>query len=203
MCIIDFNLWREVLTNPVETFKKHEKKADLGKAAMQLLIAGLIAGFFTGIGAVAGLATAGSIGGVGAGMMGAGMGLLTFIAALVMTPIIVVIGWLIGSGIIYVFAMIFGGKGNFTVQSHLIALYTAPLIIVSAILGLIPILGGVLSLLLGLYSLYLLTMALKQVHKVSTGKAVAIWLIPIIALSVVAFLFMAALVLTMLPVMAA
>lgn len=199
--IINLDLWKEVLTNPVKTFAKEEKKADLGKAVMQLIVAGVIAGFFGGLGALAGLSTAGSLGGMGTGMMGAGLGIFAFIAALIVTPIMVVIGWLVISGILYVFAKVFGGKGNFTTQSYLISLYTVPLVIISSVLNLIPIIGGALSFILALYGLYLLTMSLKQAHKVSTGKAVAIWIIPVIALTVLALLVAAAFIMTMLPLM--
>lgn len=199
--MIDFNLWKEVLTNPIETFKKEEKNADLGQGVIHIAIAGVIAGFIGGLATFTGLTAVGSMGGFGTGMMGAGIGIIAFIGALIITPIVTVIGWLIFSGIIYIFAMIFGAKGDFTKQSYLIALYGAPLMIITSILNIIPFAGGILSFLAGLYGLYLLTMALKQVHKISTGKAVAIWLIPIVVFLVLGAILAGAAYMTILPLM--
>lgn len=200
MCI-DFKLWKEVLTKPIETFKKQEKNADLGEAVKQLVIAGLIAGFISGLAAFAGLTAVGATGNLGTSMMGAGVGIFAFIAVLIVTPIVLLIGWLIGSAIIYVFAKIFNGKGDFTKQSYLIALFWAPLVIVTTVIGIIPFIGAILGFLVGLYGLYLLTLALKQAHKVSTARAVAIWIVPIVISILLVMVLASAFLLTMLPLM--
>ncbi|UCG94956.1 MAG: YIP1 family protein [archaeon] len=201
--MIDFNLWKEVLLNPKETFKKQEKNADLGKATVHLVIAGLIAGFIGGLAAAAGLTATGGMAGLGPGITGAGLGIIAFVGSLIITPIVSVVGWLVGSAILYVFALIFQGKGNYTTQSYLLGLYWAPLIIITAILGIIPFIGGILNFLVALYGLYLLTMALKQAHKVSTGKAVAIWIIPVIVLAVLVSILAVGFLMAMMPMMAA
>jgi len=203
MCIkqINFNLWKEVLTKPEETFKKEEKNADLGKGTVNLVIAGLIAGFFSGLAAFAGVSTFGIAAGLGAGMMGAGLGIMAFVFSLIVTPIVAVLFWLIGSGVLYIFAMIFGGKGNYTKQSYLISLYYAPIMVIGAILAIIPIIGGILAFLVMLYGLYLLTLALKQAHQVTMGKAVAIWLIPVVVIALLVAVLAAAFIMTMLPLM--
>ncbi len=201
--MIDFKIWKEVLTKPVEAFKKEEKKADLGKGAMHLIIAGVIAGFISGLAVLFGITAVGTMGGFDSMVMGAGVGVFAFIASLILTPIMSVIGWLIGSGIIYVFAMIFKGKGNFTNQSYLLALYGAPLMVINSILGIIPFIGPILAFLVWLYGLYLLTMAIKQVHKVSTGKAVAIWLIPVVVVAVIAAVLFVGFLMTIVPLMGA
>jgi len=201
MCI-DFKLWKEVLTEPIKTFKKQEKKSDLGEAVKQLVIAGLIAGFISGLAAFTGLTAIGATGNLGTGMMGAGVGIFTFIAVLIGTPIVLLISWLIGSAIIYVFAKIFNGKGDFTKQSYLIALFWAPLVVVTTVIGIIPFIGAILGCLLWLYGLYLLTLALKQAHKVSTARAVAIWIFPMIIIGLIIVVLAWAFFLTMLPLVA-
>lgn len=192
-----FNLWKDILTKPVETFKKEERNADWGKAVIHLIIAGVIAGFLTGLAVMAGLTAVTGMGGMGAGMIGAGIGAAAFLVSIIVTPLVAVIAWIIVSGILYVFAMIFGAKGDFKNQSYLIALYLAPILVINTIFSLIPIIGPILGFLVMLYGLYLLTMALKQVHKVSTGKAVAIWLVPVLALLVIAALVAAAFITTL------
>jgi len=191
MCL-DFNLWKDALVKPAETFKKEEKKADFGKGIKHIGIAGIIAGVILGIAAMAGLTLTGSM--FGLGSLGAGAGIGAFLLLLVITPIYFVIAWLIGSGIIYIFAMIFGGKGDYKTQSYLIAIYAAPLSIILMILMLVPVAGPIINFLIVLYSLYLLTLALKQTHKVTTGKAVLIWIIPvaIVAIAMGAWIWTAA-----------
>ena len=199
--MIDFELWKKVLMNLVETFKEQEKKADFTQGFAHIVIAGLIVGFFAGIGSMIGLTAVGAMGGVTAGAMGTGVGAMAFVVSLVVTPITSVIGWLIGSAIIYVFAMLFGGKGDFVKQSYLIALYAAPLMVVSSIVSLIPFVGPILSLLVSLYGIYLLTMSIKQAHKVSTGKAIAIWLVPVVIVAVLVSVLAVGFLMTMLPMM--
>ena len=184
MCL-NFEIWKEVLTKPQETFKKQEKKANLGEGIKHIGIAGVIVGVITGIAAWIGMATVGSLLGTPGLTLGVGIGIAAFLSSVILTPIFAVIWWLIGSGILYIFAMIFGGKGSYTTQSYLIALYSAPLMILSAILVLIPIVGAIVNFLVMLYGLYLLTLALKQVHKVTTGKAVAIWFVPLVIVVII------------------
>ncbi|MCD6477929.1 MAG: YIP1 family protein [Candidatus Aenigmarchaeota archaeon] len=179
---INYNLWKDVLVKPAETFKKQEKKADLGEGVKHIGIAGIITGFIVGLAAAAGLTVAGSM--FGLSTFGAAAGIGAFLISLILTPIVAVIMWLIWSGVLYIFAMIFGGKGSYTTQSYLIAIYTAPLMIITGIIGLIPVAGGAINFLIGLYSLYLLTLALKQAHKVTTERAVIIWLIPVIIVAI-------------------
>ena len=172
--MIDFELWKNALLKPSETYKK---KGGFSEAVKQLVIAGLIGGFFTGLGSLIGLSAGGSYGSL-AGLIGP----LAFIGSLILTPIVAVIVVLIVSVVLYVMAMILGGKGKFESQTYYISVYYAPIIILTSIFSLIPVAGGILSLLLGLYSLYLLTMAMKYTHSFTIMKAVLTWLIPCIVI---------------------
>jgi len=173
---LDFNLWIDSLTKPVPTFKKEKKKANLGEGALHVAVAGLITGFITGlyqmfVGSIFTsqfLPVASSLAGP-----------IAFLASLILTPIVAVIGWLIISGVLYIFALLFGGKGSYTTQSYLYAIYYAPLSIISSILVLIPFAGWVLSFILMIYGLYLLTMTLKEAHNYTTGRALLTWLVPV------------------------
>jgi len=202
MCKIDFKLWKEVLVNPVKTFKKQEKKSNLTLGALNILIAGVVAGFFYGLLIMSGFSTAGYMQGLRAGIMGTGVGVMGFVLSIVTFPIVYLVSWFITSGILYLFAVVLGGKGTFTKQSYLMALYQSPLIVIQTILLSIPIIGPIISLLVGIYGLYLLTLALKQVHKVSTGKAIAIWLLPGVIVIALLIIVALALVISMMPLMA-
>ena len=171
-------LWKDVLLNPRQTFKKEKKKANLGSAVKQVLIAGIIAGIISGLAEFSSES----------------------LTTLVSTPIAAIIGLIFGSGFYYLFARLFGGKGNYREQTYLIAIYSAPLSIISSIVSSILIISALAdSLLLMIpfllvslgifaYSVYLLTLIFKEAHGLSTGRAILTWLIPLIIMVVIIIL---------------
>jgi hypothetical protein len=178
----------------VPTFKKEAKNANLAEGALHMAVAGVVTGFITGLYyMIFGSTITSQIFPLASGFTGATF----FIISLIATPIYTVIAWLIGSGILYIFALLFGGKGDYKTQSYLYAIYSAPLGIITTVLLLIPFLGIFLALLVAIYGLYLLTMVLKEAHKYTTGRAVLTWLVPIgiivlivIVLAGLAFMFL-------------
>jgi hypothetical protein len=185
-----FETWINALKMPADTFRKETNKGGIADGAKNLLIAGLIAGFITGIGIflIPGVADVLSL----LGGFGAGIGAMAFIAALIGMPIMLIIQWFIIGIIYYIFAKIFGGKGTYTNQIYLMALYMAPIAIIQAILALIYVpvgsftVGAILGWIVSLYALYPLTMALKEAHAYDTMKAVATWLVPLVIILVLA-----------------
>ncbi len=174
-----FEIWKAALLKPANTFKTQSRKANLKEGAMHVGLAGLIVGVIVGL-AMLLLGTTIETAG-----FGAALGITGFIASVILTPIISIIGWLIGSGIYYIVAMILGGKGSYSTQSYLIAIYSAPISIITSIVGLIPIIG-LLNFVIFLYSLYLLTLALKETHRFTTIKAALVWIIPIVLIALAA-----------------
>ena len=173
---MNFNLWIDSLTKPIPTFKKEKKKANLGEGALHMAVAGLITGFITGLYEMFfGSIFASQFLPIASPLAGP----MIFLASLIITPIIAVIWWLIVSGILYIFALLLGGKGSYATQSYLYAIYSAPLGIISSILLLIPLAGWLLSFILMIYGLYLLTMALKEAHNYTSGRALLTWLVPV------------------------
>lgn len=166
-----FDLWKRVLTKPEQTFKAEIKKSTPEGFTKNLAVAGLITGFISGIVAALGLSGTlfGTIGGITA-----------FVLVLVAMPLLFIFGALINSAVFYIISWLLGGKGSFTNQSYLISLYTAPINIIVYILALIPLVNIIAVIVLGIYSLYLLTLALKQTHGFDSGKAILVWLLPIV-----------------------
>ena len=156
-------IWKSALMKPKMTFKKEVKKADLGLGAKHILLAGAIVGLLMGI---------------------ASLNPIVVVILLFLYPILSLVGWLLGVGIIYLFAKLLGGKGNIVQQGYLTAIYAAPLSIITTILSLIPFVGIWISILVSLYAFYLLTLALKEVHKYSTGRAILTWLMPFIIIGI-------------------
>lgn len=188
--------WLNVLTHPGEAAFEQERvkpNATLGTALIYVIIGAVVAAIFSFIGA--GLTLPSQMmmvqrmlaqadlppevksqlggwltGGVMTGMAGVG-GVFSIISA----PI----GFLIGVGILYLIARLLGGTGDFGNYAYLIAIFQAPLTIVEALVSLVPVLGGCVAAILGIYSLVLTYYATKVAHNLTSGKALAVILIPI------------------------
>lgn len=193
-----FHTWINVLTKPGEaTFEdeRNQPQAKLSTAVIWVVIAGAIAAVFSGISA----AISGLIGG-GASMMGplleqmppevqsqmgqylarsaggaAGIG-SAFCGTLIIAPI----AFLIGSAIWFGLAKLFGGTGNFEEQTYLLGTFTAPMMIISSALGVIPFLGGCLAFFVSIYQIVLTYYTMKVSHNLTSGKALTVVLVPMI-----------------------
>lgn len=177
-------IWKSAIMQPAKTFSSERRNADFKEGAWHVGLAGVITGFIAGLVALLfGTAVGGAIGST--------IGIAAFVMGIVLTPIISVIMWLIGSGIIYIVAKLLGGKGDFKLQSYLFAIYMAPISIISTIIGVIPVVN-MLGIVVTLYSLYLLTLAIKESHRFTTMKAVITWLIPAVLLMIVVLVLGAA-----------
>jgi hypothetical protein len=156
-----------VLQRPsVATFEEHEKN-DLQAATIYVVIGGLIAGVFGAIGgAMRG-------GGVGSGLIGNAIG--------------AVVGFYIYLGIVYLLGRAFGGTGNFGELAYDISLFSAPLTAVGSLLGLIPVLGGIAALILGIYQIYLTYLGIQSGMNLPKDKAIIVMVIIfLIGLAIVA-----------------
>lgn len=165
------DLWIPALTKPGETFSKLKGKASLVDAVIVMAVVGLISGILMGL-------LAGPVGIIGGAIGGA-------IGAVIMS--------LVGVGVVWLIAKLLGGKGEFTQQYYVFTLFWAPITLINGVLGLVPVIGSLVSGLLSLYALYPLTLSIKQVHKLDTLKAVLAWLIPGIVLAIIAVIVGAAL----------
>lgn len=110
------------------------------------------------------------------------IGAATHWGSIIGTPL----GFFIGMGILFLFAKMFGGTGTFLQQSYASSLFYVPLGVAAAVLGLIPVLGGFAGFVLGIYEIVLNIFAIAASHRLSTGKATAMVLLPLAILLVVA-----------------
>ena len=97
--------------------------------------------------------------------------------------ITVPLGFFIGMAILWVCARIFRGSGSYLQQSYAFMLYYAPIHIATAVLSLVPIVGGLLSAALGIYAIVLATLALAASQRLSIGRAIGALLLPVIVVS--------------------
>ena len=108
---------------------------------------------------------------------GAAGGAAFSFAAIILGPIF----FLIGVGIYHLIATVLGGRGQYGRYAYLTATYSAPLMIVGSVLGFIPVLGGCLSLILGIYQFVLTYYAVKVEYGLSQGRAIVVVVVPLLA----------------------
>lgn len=103
------------------------------------------------------------------------------------TIIFLIVGFIIGWAILHGLAKLFGGKASaaefFRVLSNVSILYWVMVI---------PIVGPLLSWLIGLWLLVVEVVAIKNVHKLSTGKSVLVVAIPVVVGIILATILMVA-----------
>ena len=127
------------------------------------LIAGLVSGFFTFL----------------LNIFNPIAAIFSLILIIVLTPIFSVIFGFIWQGILYLLAKVFGGKGTYAQQFYLAALPISIVMILNGAVSWIPIAGTLLGFLIGIYGLYVQYVVIKELHGLSTGKALAVVLIPV------------------------
>jgi len=121
-----------------------------------------------------------------AAAFGLGAGIVGVVIFAVIMAVIQFVGSFIGAGLYFLSAKhLFGGKGDYGTQYGVTALYLVPLTIIIAIVSPIPCLGALVGLALGLYGMYLLTLALKEVHQLDTMKAVLSWIVPAVVVGII------------------
>jgi hypothetical protein len=189
--------WLKVVTHPEEaTFEEERIKpnATLGTALIYIVIAAVIAAIFSFIGSSLMMPTQMDMvrqmleqaelppelkaqfgewltAGAMTGLAG---------AASVFSIIWAPIGFLIGVGLLYLFARMLGGNGEFGNYAYLLAVAQAPLTILQAILGLIPFMGPCLVLVTTIYGLVLAYYATKVAHNLSSGRAITVLVLPVV-----------------------
>ena len=94
------------------------------------------------------------------------------------TVVTVPLGFFVGVAILFVMAKIFSGTGTFLEQSYAMALYYVPIQGVIAVLGLVPFLSGLAAIAFGIYEIVLAVFAISASQRLSTGRSVAVVLLP-------------------------
>jgi hypothetical protein len=96
-----------------------------------------------------------------------------------LTQIITVpLGFFIVQGIIFIFAKLFRGQGDFTHQAYAFMLYAVPIDAVVAVAGIIPVLGGLVGFALGIYGIVLAVMAVSSSHQIGIGRSIWVLVTP-------------------------
>ena len=106
-------------------------------------------------------------------------------------PIAAVILGFVASAVYLVFAKILGGKGGFLEQAYGMALVSGGTLLLALpfqLLGMIPLIGALFSLVvlaIELYGLYSQYRVIKTVHSLSSLRAVAVLVLPLLILGII------------------
>ena len=182
---------QEELTNPVGFFRSLPRQASL----VPPLVFALISVEITVI--IAGLVI--TLGNVFAGYQGIGGAIGGYLVSLVLVLILATAGLFISAGIYHLVVILLvkpvgsGYPATFRAIAYPTVLALA--YIVTTILGVIPILGGILgfliSLVVGVAVVVLNVLGIREVHATTTGKAVAVVLIPVVVFAILGLILSA------------
>lgn len=163
------------LTEPSKTFDAI-KEEDLGEAIKYYaVIAAVYSVIFAVLFAFMGSLLGSMMGGQNLGMMfGAGAGIGGAVIIFVMFMIFAIIGAFIGGAVLHIFVYIVGGRKGIAETIKAVMYGSTP----GLLLGWIPVIGFIA----GIWSLVLEILGIRQLHEISTGKAVlAVVLLIIVA----------------------
>lgn len=148
---------RRLILEPVAFFRGMARQGDFVNPAIFALICYLVFTIIGGLLAMIGIAGDQGFGG--------------FLLSIILAPIFLAIGLLIGAGIIHLLVVLIIGAGNAGFEGTFRVLSYAS---VTNLVTWIPFIGPIL----GLYALYLGVLGVREVHNTTTGKAAIVVLIP-------------------------
>ncbi|MGH2502233.1 MAG: Yip1 family protein [Ktedonobacterales bacterium] len=90
-----------------------------------------------------------------------------------------VVYFILASGLYWLIAKLLGGQGTFLQSTWLFALISTPINAAAALLGLIPVLGLVAYVVLGIAQVVLTIFAMAAAHRLTLGKATVVVLTPL------------------------
>jgi hypothetical protein len=166
---------REVLFNPVNFFRGIRREGDFLNPLIFAIICALITGVIGGILRLIFVLVRGG---------GFGGALGSLIANIIFIPIGTAIGLFIGAGIYHLLVLLIirpshaGYEATFRVVA-----YAAVLQLLSW-LAFIPILGIVVAIAIAIYNVVLTVIGIREMHATTTGRAVAVVLIPVIVIGI-------------------
>ena len=97
------------------------------------------------------------------------------------------IGFILLCLLYHVIAKMFGGQGSLGTFSYLSAGVWSPVSIITAVLGLIPLIGSCLGALVGIYGLVLSFFSIKTNYRLGDGRAIVVLILPVLLLIALVF----------------
>jgi hypothetical protein len=174
---------REVLFNPVNFFRSIRREGDFLNPLLFAIICALISGVLGGIlrlifTMVRGEGFGGAVG--------------SLIANIFLVPIGTAIGLFIGAAIYHLLVLLIVRPSHAGYEATFRAVAYASALQILAWLGYIPILGIVVGIAIAIYNVVLSVIGIREMHATTTGRAVAVVLIPVVVFLLLALLLLGA-----------
>ena len=166
---------REVLFNPVNFFRSIRREGDFLNPLIFAIICALITGVLGGILRLIIALISGE--GFGAALGG-------LIATIVFVPIATAIGLFIGAGIYHLLVLLIVRPSHAGYEATFRAVAYASAVQAVAWLAYIPILGILVAIVVGIYNVVLSVIGIREVHATTTGRAVAVVVIPVVIIGI-------------------
>lgn len=164
---------RGVVLDPVGFFRGIARQGDFVNPLLFALICAAINGLLSGIINFLSL--------VRESAFGVGGALAGLISSIVLTPILTAIGLFVGAAVTFALVLLLV-KPNAGFEATLkVASYVSAVQLVSW-LSAIPYLGVLISMIILVYTVFLAVVGIREVHVTTTGKALAVVLIPVAVL---------------------
>ncbi len=172
--------WGRIIVKPSpQLFAAEAQRADIGQALLGMIIAGAVGGL---LGNLTQLIFASVLAPYGLDEL-VSLSLVNVIVSIILGAIGLPLGFLITSALHYVAARMLGGTGDYVSHAYCLALFQAPLYLLSIAIGLIPILGWGVAILLTVYGVVLSVQVFQVVHQLDTARAFIVWTAPIILMT--------------------
>ncbi len=167
---------QSVLFNPVAFFRGMARQGDFINPAVYVAIIALITAL---LGGLLGLVLSPFFAGPGDTGEALAVGVVGFISGLILGPILTLIGLLIAAGVYHLLVLLLVRPTNagFEATFRVVCYSYTPNIV--GFLSPIPILGQLIALAAAVYSVFLSFLGVREVHNTTTGRALAIVLIPV------------------------
>ncbi|MCL6088695.1 MAG: YIP1 family protein [Candidatus Marsarchaeota archaeon] len=174
-------LWQAVLLKPQPTLAAQAKsKATLMDGLTGYVIAAIISGIISVISLM--LLSSAALKSPLLGTMSNPLFVLIF--AIVMG----LVSSFVMAGLVHLASKLLGGKGSFTQLYYLLSIIAVPIAVLNVV-TIIPVLGGILGLVVSLYSLYLWVLAGSKLYGMTMMRSAGAVLIAVVVVMAVAFVF--------------
>jgi hypothetical protein len=166
--------WRIISKPSVQTFSAAQENASWGSIWLQLIVVGVVSAALYALYLTIVPPQTSAVQGLSASTIQNITIISTVISLIVFTPI----SFFISAGVLYGVARLLKGDGTYLKQLYTLTLIGVPMVLLSSLLLLIPATSSWLPYLPHIYSLILVVLAIRAVHHLSTGKAIAVIILP-------------------------
>lgn len=163
--------FRSVLSGPTEHFRTETRMDGFSYPLKFAVISLVIAGFFNAV-------KTGFIGStLYRNLLPLGSSVALAGAALVISPIVGLAGLLVWSGVVHLFSSAFGGSGSYS-DTLAVFEYASAINPISALVTVVPMVGGIAGLLLSIYAVYIQIVGIMEAHDLDSWRAGASVVLP-------------------------